>query len=72
MSPKQKAGLEFKPVPSSRPLRSLVGAMWPSKKLLPELALHIPALPSASSAPSLPARGRACSESSTHGGQDCF
>ena len=72
MSPEQKAGLEFKPVLSSRPLRSLVGAILPSKNLLPELAPHSPALSSASSVPSLPTRGRACSESSAHGGQDCL
>ena len=39
-SPRQKARSEFKPVPSSRPLRSLIGAVSPSKKLLLELALQ--------------------------------
>lgn len=43
-SPRQKARLEFKPVPYSRPLRSLVWAVSPSKKLLPELAPQTPTL----------------------------
>lgn len=70
-SPRQKAGLEFKPVLSSRPLRSLVGAVSPSNKLLLELAPHSPALPSTSSV-SLHARDGEYSESSTHSGQDCL